>query len=238
MEYVDDKDLSIKTTLKFLRILYVEDEEPIRKSISKILGYFCDNILAVESAEEAMKAYKEFNPDILICDINLPNMNGIDFVKWIRSFDENSQIFLLTAYTEKEHLLDAIKLNLVDYLIKPINFDLLRDNLEIAARNIIDSQTLEVEFISGAIYYYQERSSKYNGETYPLTAKEIKLLNYLIKNKLRRISKEELKLHLWDEDADYDGALKSLISKLRIKIGKKTIENISGVGYRVMLSDN
>lgn len=236
MKYEDDKNLSIKTTLKLLKILYVEDEEPIRKSIAKILNYFCDNILAVESAEKAIVAYKEFKPDIIICDINLPKMNGIDFVKWIRSFDNKSQVFLLTAYTEKDYLLDAIKLNLVEYLIKPINFDILRDNLELATKKIVTSQTVCVEFISGAIYYYQERNVKFKEKSYYLTAKEIKLLNYLIKNKLRRISKEELKIQLWDEDFyDYEGALKSLVSKLRVKIGKESIENISGVGYRIIL---
>lgn len=230
-----DSDFSIQTTLKSLRILYVEDEAVIRTSVSKVLRYFSEDVLAVASAEEAIIAYQKSQPDIIICDINLPGISGIDFVKWVRQSDEKSQIFLLTAYTEKAYLLEAIKLALVDYLTKPIDFNVLENTLKNAARKIIQNKTLNVEFRSGAIYCYQQRSIIFQEETFSLTAKEVKLLDYLIINKKRMTSKEELKMCLWEEDVASESAFKSLINKLRSKIGKETIENISGVGYRVLL---
>lgn len=236
MSYHVENDFSLQTTLKSLHILYIEDDASIRATITKVLHYFSDAILALESAEEAMKAYEDFHPDIIICDINLPGMSGIDFVKWVRQFDEKSQIFLLTAYTDKEYLLEAVKLSLVDYLTKPIDFTILEKTLKNAARKVIQHKTLNVHFISGAIYCYQQRSVTYHSELHPLTAKEVKLLDHLISNQSRMTSKEELQKSLWDEDMGSESAFKSLVNKLRSKIGKESIENISGVGYRILLA--
>lgn len=236
MSYQIDNDFSLQTTLKSLHILYIEDDAPIRATITKVLHYFSDTILAVESAEEAVNCYEAFTPDIIICDINLPGMNGIDFVKWVRTFDEKSQVFLLTAYTDKAYLLEAVKLSLVDYLTKPIDFTILEKTLKNAARKVVQHKTLSVRFVSGAIYWYQQRHVTYENETYPLTAKEVKLLDHLISNKSRMTSKEELQTTLWDEEMGSESAFKSLVNKLRTKIGKESIENISGVGYRILLS--
>ena len=236
MSYHVENDFSLQTTLKSLHILYIEDDASIRATITKVLHYFSDAILALESAEEAIKAYEDFHPDIIICDINLPGMSGIDFVKWVRQFDEKSQIFLLTAYTDKEYLLEAVKLSLVDYLTKPIDFTILEKTLKNAARKVIQHKTLNVHFISGAIYCYQQRSVTYHNELHPLTAKEVKLLDHLISNQSRMTSKEELQKSLWDEDMGSESAFKSLVNKLRSKIGKESIENISGVGYRILLA--
>lgn len=236
MVYLVENDFSLQTTLKSLHILYIEDDASIRETISKVLHYFSDTILAVASAEEAQERYATFAPDIIICDINLPGMNGIDFVKWLRSFDEKSQVFLLTAYTDKAYLLEAIKLSLVDYLTKPIDFTILEKTLKNAARKVIQHKTLHVTFITGALYLYQQRTVTFEQHIHPLTAKEVKLLDHLIANQNRMTSKEELQKTLWEDDMGSESAFKSLVNKLRAKIGKEAIENISGVGYRILIS--
>lgn len=236
MHYPIDNDFSLQTTLSSLHILYIEDDEKIRTTITKVLRYFTEHIMALSSAEEAQDIYASFKPDIIICDINLPGINGLDFVKWVRSFDTNSQIFILSAYTDKAYLMDAIKLSLVDYLTKPIDFYILEKTLKDAARKVLQCKSLQVEFITGATYCYQERSVTYQNESYALTSKESKLLDYLINNKTRMTSKEELKSALWEDDMASESAFKSLINKLRSKIGKEAIDNISGVGYKILLA--
>lgn len=234
--YHVDNDFSLQTTLKSLHILYIEDEASIRTTITKVLRYFSEHVLALESAEEAIDIYKEFKPDIIICDINLPGISGIEFVKWIRQFDEKSQVFLLTAYTDKAYLLEAIKLSLVDYLTKPIDFTMLEKTLKEATRKVIQHKMLSVTFNTGAVYSYQQRSITFQDEIHSLTAKEVKLLDHLITNKSRMTSKEELQKTLWEDDMGSESAFKSLVNKLRSKIGKEAIENISGVGYRILLA--
>lgn len=236
MSYDVEQGFSLQTTLKSLHILYIEDESSIRETITKVLRYFSDHVVALSCAEEAIEAYARHQPDIIIGDINLPGMNGLEFVKWVRQRDEACQIFLLTAYTDKAYLLEAIKLSLVDYLTKPIDFFILEKTLKEAARKVIQRKPMHVTFSSGAVYSYQERSVLYQAQTHLLTAKEIKLLDYLIKNQKRMTSKEELKIFLWSDDMASESAFKSLVNKLRAKIGKEAIENSSGVGYKILLA--
>ncbi len=227
--------LPIKSTYKFLKILYIEDEDTINENITKILKYFTSNVVSCKNAEDALKLYEEIKPDIIISDINLPGMSGLDFVKRIREFDETSQIFLLSAYTEKEYLFEAIKLNLVDYLTKPINFDILSNAINKAAANILKLKPLNVVFENGASYCYQEKVVTYENTNHNLTSKETKLLDYLIKNNSRLVSKDELLLNIWDDEVGTESALKALMNKLRNKIGKEVIENISGLGYKLRM---
>lgn len=231
-------DVCIQNTLKTLRILYIEDEDPIRKSITRVLSYFSDHVLSLNSAENAQKIYKEFEPDIIICDINLPGISGISFVKWVREFDEKTHIFLLTAYTDKEYLLEAVKLKLIDYLIKPIDFEILGKILKEITQKIISIKKLNIKFISGAEYCNQQCSIKFNNRIYDLRVKEVMLLDYLIARKTRMTSKEELNNYLWDYDMISDSAFKSLMNKLRSKIGKESIKNISGVGYQILIHES
>lgn len=223
--------------LKSLRILYIEDEASIRQSITRVLNYFSPHVLALEDAKSAQLHFHEFKADIIICDINLPGLSGIEFVKWVRGFDESVQIFLLTAYTDKAYLLDAIKLNLVDYLTKPIDFEILERTLKEAALKRVKSSNLEAVFINGAHYCLQTKTVHLQAKEYILTAKEATFLDYLLANPARTISKEELKLHVWQEELTSESAFKSLVNKLRAKVGKEAIENLSGIGYRVVLQN-
>lgn len=228
----------IENTLKTLHILYIEDEDPIRKSITKVLKCYSDHVLSIASAEEAKEIYEDFQADIVICDINLSGISGISFVKWIREFDDTTHIFLLTAYTDKEYLLEAVKLKLVDYLVKPIDLGILEDVLKKITKNIINMKKLNIRFISGAEYSNQQCTVKFNEHTYNLRAKEVLLLDYLISKKTRMTSKDELNNYLWDYDMASDSAFKSLMNKLRSKVGKESIKNISGIGYQILLDES
>lgn len=234
----NENDFFIQNTLQSLRILYIEDEEPIRVSITKVLNYFSNFVVSISTAEEAMFKYNEYKPDIVICDISLPGISGISFVQWLREFDEKTQVILLTAHTDKEYLLEAVKLRLVDYLTKPIDFHILEKTIKNAAQKVIESKNLTVRFLSGATYCFQQCSVRYDENIYKLTVKEVMLLDYLIANKSRMIAKEELKNLLWDYDMATESAFKSLMNKLRTKIGKESIENISGVGYKIVIEEN
>ncbi|KAB7880543.1 response regulator, partial [Poseidonibacter ostreae] len=107
---------NLDNVLKNLNILYIEDEENIRKNISKTLRLLSKEVYDVESIENANKIIKNKRIDIIISDINLGNENGLDFIKKLRVNDKNIPVILLSAYTDTKYLLDAAKLKLVDYL--------------------------------------------------------------------------------------------------------------------------
>ena len=222
--------------LKNLNILYIEDEKNIRLNIKKTLELFCENVFDAENILNAKEILTKQRIDIIISDINLPDMSGIDFVKEIRIRDKTIPIILLSAYTEKEFLLEATKLKLVDYLTKPINFKDLNNALQKCVEEILDNSRYIITFKNNIQYNVSHNCLIDNNEKEEirLTNKELDLLNFLIKNNNRVCSAEELKSAIWDDYLEAtDSALKNLLNKVRKKIGKESIINISGVGYKL-----
>ncbi len=222
--------------LKNLNILYIEDEKNIRLNIKKTLELFCENVFDAESVLNAKEILTNQRIDIIISDINLPDKSGIDFVKEIRISDKTIPIILLSAYTDKEFLLEATKLKLVDYLTKPINFKDLNDALQKCVEEILDNSRYIITFKNNIQYNVSHNCliDDNKKEEIHLTNKELDLLNLLIKNNNRVCSADELKSAIWDDYLEAtDSALKNLLNKLRKKIGKESIINISGVGYKL-----
>lgn len=222
--------------LKNLNILYIEDEEKIKENVKKTLLLFCENVLDTESIELAKDILKNNRIDIIISDINLPDFCGLQFVKEIRVVDKTIPIIILSAYTDKKYLLEATKLKLTDYLTKPIDFKSLQSALHKCVDEILDSSRYLVSLNHDMHFnvLHKRLINNINNEQILLTAKELSLLELFIKNDHRVLSIQELKITLWEDEYEgTDSALKNLLNKLRKKIGKDSITNISGIGYRL-----
>ncbi len=230
--------INFKDTLKQLRILYIEDEDGVREYFTKTLNLLSKEVISVSNVEDAKDIYSSQNVDIIISDINLKGVSGIEFVKELRQTDTITPVILLTAHSEKSFLFEAIKLNLIDYLVKPVDFNLLNETLKKAVKSLVQNGKLEITFISG-IKYNLKQNLLYDEDNkeIKLTSSEKKLLKLLLQNKERTISSEEIKYHIWEDNFATDGALKSLINKLRSKIGKESIKNHSSIGYQLILRD-
>ena len=106
--------------LKNTKILYIEDEELIRKNAIEYLNFYCNNVYGAIDGVDGYTKYTEIKPDIIICDILMPRLNGLELIKKIRAIDEEVQIIVATARIDTEFLLKAVELRLIKYLIKPI----------------------------------------------------------------------------------------------------------------------
>lgn len=222
--------------LNSLNILYIEDEEIIKENIKKTLTLFCENIFDASNIEDAKIILQKYRIDIVITDINLPNINGIEFIKEFRKIDKKIPIIILSAYTDKNYLLEAIKLKLTDYLTKPIDFKSLQLALYKCVDEILENSRYVISFKNSIEFnvLHKKLFCKNNNEEMLLTSKELMLLEYLVKHSNRIVSIDELKNYIWkDELESTDSALKNLLNKIRKKIGKDSILNISGVGYRL-----
>ena len=102
-------------------VLYVEDDNNIRNSIAKYLNYKFENVIEASDGRMAYDLYATHNPDFIITDIHIPRMHGLEFIRKIRDNDSRIPIIAMSAYSEKEKLLSAIKFNLMEYLIKPVD---------------------------------------------------------------------------------------------------------------------
>ena len=230
------KNPNFNNILKNLNILYIEDEENIRINIKKVLLLLCENVFDVPSTEEAKIILKEQRIDIVISDINLPDSNGISFVKELRKTDKTIPVILLSAYTDTKYLLEATKLKLVDYLTKPIDFKTLNNALQTCVEEILDNSRYLILFQNNIQYnvLHKKLIDLNTKKEILLTSKELELLSFLIKHNNRIVSTDELKSNIWEDYFEAtDSALKNLLNKVRKKIGKESIINISGVGYRL-----
>ena len=140
-----------KKLLKRLRILYVEDDAVIRTELSQLLSNFFDNVYTAEDGKAGLELYlrNQDDIDIILSDINMPKLNGIDMVKAIRGIDPKVPIFFATAHSDNEFLYEAIKLKIYEYIIKPIDIrhllSLMNDLASVLYQNfLIDQKNKEL----------------------------------------------------------------------------------------------
>jgi len=226
------ENLHKKTILKEKSILYIEDEDNIRTTLTSTLKLMCKQVFPFSCAKQALNNFSTIKPDIILSDVSLGEMSGIEFVQEIRKFNIKIPIIILSAHTSTNFLLEASKLKLVEYLIKPITFSELENSLY-SAVDEIQIHSSEFYYINEDIKYDTSHKILYHNNTIKkLSTNETNLIELFIKNKDRTVSTEEIKNWIWS-DAYYatDTALKSLLHKIRQKIGKDSIKNVSGIGY-------
>jgi len=116
----------IKEVIKYtkkLKLLYVEDNEESRFATNIVLDEFFDEFIVAIDGEDGLEKFKNNNIDLIITDVNMPKLNGLDMVKEIRTIDKSIPILVLSAYNEPEYFIDSIKIGVDGYLLKPINIE-------------------------------------------------------------------------------------------------------------------
>ena len=220
--------------LKAFSVLYVEDEEGIKKNIEEILQHYFKDTKTASNASEAYNKYLEFNPDLIITDIKMEAQTGtgIDLIKKIRLNDFKTRIIITSAHTELNYLLDAAELHLVKYIVKPVTQDKLMNALE-AFVNTYDENKI-YNLTANWIYDYKESTVSNTYEIFNLTKKENSFLKLLI-TKNRLITYEELENSIWDEDSVMtSNAMRLFVKNFRKKLPENFLKNIQGVGYKLV----
>lgn len=104
-----------------MNILFLEDDLIIRNNYSNYLEKYFINVFEASNAIDALKIFKSEKIDFILADVEMEGINGIEFIKEIRKKNENVLVVIMSAYDNKEYLMEAIRLNLFDYLIKPVS---------------------------------------------------------------------------------------------------------------------
>ena len=220
--------------LQSLTILYAEDEEGVRKNIADSLSYYVKEVYEASNGQEALEIYEEKNPDIILSDIHMPILDGIEFVKKVRATNRDIPIVMITAHTDKEYLLKAVELHMEKYIVKPLQMDELFETLEKCV-NLIDINNIEILKVNtNYIYDYDKKELIYKNKRIILNKKEMSFLEILISNQNRIVAYEELQEYVWGDDVMTDSALRSLVRNLRKKLPTDLVFNLSGVGYRLV----
>jgi two-component system response regulator PhoP len=222
-----------------MRLLLIEDDAALRLPLARQLeaeGYRVDQ---ARDGEEGLFLAQEYPVDLAIVDLGLPKLNGLTIVQRLRAAGSTMPLLILTARNSWQDKVSGLEAGADDYLTKPFEYPelaarvkaLLRRSLK-AAGDVITLGPVAIDFSAQAV--------RLDGEPLELTAYEYRLLEYLVRQRERVVTKSELSDYLYPHGEDRDSnVLEVLIGRLRRKLDPQgtlaPIETIRGRGYRFTL---
>lgn len=218
------------------KIFIVEDEKTIREELSIFLSRYGYEIEASENFENIIEDIKKSNSDLILLDINLPIFDGYYICREVRKFSETPIIVVTSRDSDIDELM-SMNLGADDFVTKPYNTQILlarievilkRVNRSLAPQDVLEYKNMKVNLSNGTV--------NYNDKTIEITKNELKILSYLIKNKGKIVSRENLMNYLWDcEMFIDDNTLSVNVTRIRKKLEeiglKNIIETRRGLGY-------
>jgi len=212
-------------------ILYIEDDAGIRSVNSRILKRMFQKVHEAADGKEGYELYLQHKPHIILTDIKMPRMDGIELSKKIRENDSKVKIIISTAFSDKDYLLAAVELNLERYLVKPLTKRNLIPALEKAILGIQSSSKL---YISKDFYYnHNTELFYYQDNIIEMNKKELLFLSLLVKNDCRVVTYLEIEQVVWEHEYMSIHSLRTTIGFLRKKLPYNAISNVSNMGYRL-----
>lgn len=214
-----------------MKIFLVEDNEELNGFITDTLQKLEYSVRSCRDGATAFEAVEDFF-DLYIVDINLPNVNGLELVKKIRSVNIDAKIFIISGDDNIDTILKAYDLGCNDYIKKP--FDLRE---VIAKINIMFKDKLERKVkLTNTCYYDTEDKVVYSeGKAITLTPKESSLLNILVENMGKSVPNKDIEVAVWGKNFE-NSHVRQLISKLKktLPCGGEIIQNHSSNGYKIV----
>ncbi len=214
-----------------LKILYAEDNEKIRDSYALVLKRYFKEVIEACDGKEAHELYRSHKPDILLTDINMPELDGLELIRLIRQDDATTKIIVLSAYSDQKKLMKAIPLGLFAYLVKPIKGNDLKNVLTDVASHTERSEQLKLS--SEYIFDINGRKLFNGSKEVELTTQEFTIVTMLTDNLHSPVSWELMSFSLWDEyHDDSKSKIHNIIKRLRKKV-PDLIESVYGFGYKI-----
>lgn len=220
-----------------MRILIVEDEPAIADAVERGLRAEGFVVEVADNGVDGLWQAKEGDFDLVILDIMLPCLNGYEVCRQIRSAGLDVPILMLTAKDGEYDLADALDLGADDYLTKPFSYVVLLARIRALLRRapaprtpFLSSGSLQLDPASGRCWRA--------GQEVTLTAREFRLLEYLMRRKGQVLTRQSIAEHVWDTELDVDSnVIEVYIGYLRRKLdrafGEDDIETVRGLGYRL-----
>jgi len=216
-----------------MRLLLVEDDDMLGSSLKRGLDQAGHNVEWVEDGEAALLATDTSQFDLMLLDVNLPKLSGMEVVKKLRQSGNKLPVLMLTAMDSLDYKVQGLDSGADDYLTKPFDFEELLARIRSLTRRAQDRSDAvlragEIELNTTA------RTLTKGSEAIPLTAKELRVCSLLMERLNKIVSKAEIEdsLYGWSEEVD-SNTVEVTVYNLRKKLGKEFIQTLRGVGYMV-----
>ncbi|WP_456312595.1 response regulator transcription factor [Pseudomonas shirazensis] len=220
-----------------MKLLIVEDEPNLLSILRKGFAENNNDVSVALDGKTALEMIQNYNFDVVILDVMLPDINGIEICRRLRADKNFVPILLLTALGTSENIVTGLNAGADDYLVKPFKFGELDARVNALNRRANqDTEKADTIVISDLEINGKAKTVKREGESIVLTAKEFKLLYYLAKNTGRIVSRDQILDNVWDINFDMNtNVVDVYINYLRKKIDKpfetKLIHTMKGLGY-------
>jgi len=222
-----------------MRLLLVEDEAPLRLTLKRQLeaeGYRVD---AAADGEEGLFLAREYPVDLAILDLGLPKLDGISIVRRLRSEGRTLPLLILTARGSWQDKVVGLEAGADDYLVKPFEYPELAARVKALLRRSLQA-TNDVLVLGPLAVDLSAQAARLGGQALELTTFEYRMLEFLVRERARVVTKQELSDYLYPHGEDRDSnVLEVLIGRLRRKIDPDgtlaPIETVRGRGYRFTL---
>lgn len=215
-----------------MKILITEDDATIREGICAYLSEFGYETIEARDGREALSKFELNKIDLVILDIQMPFINGLDVLRKIRE-KSNLPVLILTAFSDEKFKITAFS-NLADgYIEKPFSLPVLKARIDaLITKNyekfeVFKYKDLEINF--------SNFSAKINNSVVEISAKEIEVLKYLLLNEGRALTRKQILENVWKESENipFDRVIDVYIKDLRKKFGLDCIKTIRNVGYKL-----
>jgi DNA-binding response OmpR family regulator len=222
-----------------MKLLVVEDEPKVASFLKQGLEELNNEISMADDGVIALKLALENNFDVIILDVMIPHMNGLEVAREIRNKGKNTPILMLTALGSTDEKVLGLDAGADDYLVKPFEFKELLARLRALTKRHSDlNNGQKILILNDLELDLNQRVARRGGLTIDLTSKEFSLLEYLIRNKNRVITRTEILEKVWDSGFDTTtNVIDVYINFIRKKIDKdfpnKIIHTVVGMGYIV-----
>jgi DNA-binding response OmpR family regulator len=221
-----------------MRILVIEDEHKIAQALKDGLEQESYAVDVAYDGEDGLNTALNDGYDLIILDVMLPKLNGLEVCKKIRESSNHTPILMLTAKDQNRDIVNGLNTGADDYLAKPFSFEVLLARVKALLRRPHDTLG-EVLRSADLSLNTTTKEVKRAGRLISLSAKEYALLEYLLRNEYRVLSKNNIITHVWNFDADIlPNTVEVFIAYLRAKVdrpfdGPDLIQTVRGFGYKL-----
>jgi two-component system OmpR family response regulator len=217
------------------RILVVDDDDSIRDLVKTALSFVGFTVGEAANGLDALAKAPEFAADLIVLDVMMPGIDGIEVCRRLRADGDDTPVILLTAKDTSTDMLGGFGAGADDYLTKPFDLQVLIARIEAVLRRTSPAPGSTSDTLSFAGLEMDERAHRVrrDGDVVALSPTEFKLLRYLMLNAEHVVSKTQIAEHIWQYDFGGDpNIVETHMSYLRRKLGEpRLIQTVRGVGY-------
>jgi DNA-binding response OmpR family regulator len=220
------------------KILIIEDDRRMSDALASGVEAAGYDVATASSAEEGFFLVHTERPDLLLLDLTLPNRNGLDILRQIRTEAIDVRVLILTSHNTVEDRVEGLRSGADDYLGKPFSFPELMARIDALLRRFTPPSVPGSLTIGDLLLDTKTRSASRGGEKLDLSGREFDLLLYFVENRGRTVSREMLAKDVWRETARYtpiDNVIDVQVARLRRKIDDpftvKLLQTVRGLGF-------